>query len=288
MNGRAHIRLGHEQGRRLAHQMTHFLGHHGAATGVAGLQDMGAGIAQDAEARALDQAHFVTALAARKIVLAHAQQGEVVVGQPFEEGGRLLDFLTVQRRRRQLNCGDGFVQLGQHGLPVVDRGAHVGQDFVQRRPDFFDRLGRGLPGDLDMHPRFVGIALERGQADRHIRQPAGGAALDPQDGMHGEIDGKTRPVQPVSDRIDEKRHVVVDDLDHRAAGLPALRRGLGIEDAQLRPGGFALGGKPAQAHGRAVKVGDRALDDILRRDALVIELDEAVGVGRLLFTELVK
>ena len=83
----------------------------------------------------LERSSVPRLLAARIAELAHAEEGEVVVAQPFEEGDRLGDGVLVERHRRVAEFRDRVVEPGKHRLPVADRRPHLrqqlGEPFLQ-------------------------------------------------------------------------------------------------------------------------------------------------------------
>ncbi len=78
--------------------------------------------------------------------------------------------------------------------------------------------------------------LRRGQLDA----VAGLVAADAGHGVHQEMDAALAPDELRADGVDEKRHVVVDDLDDRVLERPPVALGGGIEEADLRRSRRAL------------------------------------------------
>ena len=94
------------------------------------------------------------------------------------------------------------------------------------------------------------LALDRGRFGvDHRNQIAGLVALDPYNGvnqqMHGQGAAHARllAVEAGAHRIDQERHVVVDDLNNRMGGLPAVILVARIVDPDPRLAGLALVGK---------------------------------------------
>ncbi len=83
------------------------------------------GIGEDAKAGLVGALQHATLLAAGVFELAHAEEGEIVVAQPFEKGDRFSDMGLVERHRSVAELRDCLVEAGQHRLPVGDSGAHL-------------------------------------------------------------------------------------------------------------------------------------------------------------------
>jgi hypothetical protein len=89
-------------------------------------------------------------------------------------------------------------------------------------------------------------------------------------GMHRE----TQAVDRHGDRVDEERHVVVDDLDHRVIGMPAVLFKVGVVYPQdLAARGEFLRRLPVR-HGRAVEIGYIAALDVFGVRKLVVVGEE--------------
>ncbi len=134
VHGRHGIRLGDHQQRRLARPLAHLA----AQFRHPRPRSAGSG-AQQAEARARHRHEPVGSGAPHQAVLAVTEEGEVVVGQPLEEGGRLGDLGARDAghglRRHGLGELPGAIH---HARPVVDRDAHVAErrlDARQQRRD---------------------------------------------------------------------------------------------------------------------------------------------------------
>ncbi len=92
-------------------------------------------VAQQAEPGAGDLPRDVLAVLVREGVLAVAEEGEVVVGEPLEEAARLARLVGVGagRRRRTQLARDGE-RVGTHLGPVLDGVADVLEHVAQRGP----------------------------------------------------------------------------------------------------------------------------------------------------------
>ena len=141
------------------------------------------------------------------------------------------DFVTGQgemarqepaQQRRAFLIGDGVgigLHRGLHRCPVGNGGAHVGQRFGQR---LFERAARFRVGPvrLDIDHRFAAGAGRVIIQDRGERAFA--VAGDRQDGMEQPVDGDVGGGQRIGDRIDQERHVVVDQRDPHEAAIGAF------------------------------------------------------------------
>ena len=156
----------------------------------------------------------------------------MIACRPAQERFR---FGTLHRIDRHRAMGE-LVGNGEHAVahrhPVGNTGAH-----------FVERLAQGvlqLPGagcirhlvDLDMDQRLE-LALA------HTRQLAACIARHRQHGMHQHMHGQSGLGQCQAERIDQERHVVVDDLDHCVRRCPTVGLAFGIEHPDQRLAGFA-------------------------------------------------
>ena len=181
------------------------------------------GIAQESEAGALDR--IGRGVAARKPVLANPQEGEVVARHPVEEGDRLLDLVLRQRRRIEAVVVHDLGHAGAHAGPVVHRQRHVLVDQPHGLHEALAGLRVVDARQVDVDEALALHARARNgpvaSPTRRTRAPDR-VALDRQDRMRHE----KRLVSLVDDlgegRIEQERHVVVDDLEHRHVAAAAL------------------------------------------------------------------
>ena len=173
------------------------------------------------------------------MVIANAEEGEVVVDEPFEECDGFGDLVRRHRRPVGFELGDHVLDTFQHRPPVGDAEADVGEHPLDGRHDVgaaglvVDRL------EMDVDHAFAqraGSRLGLLEGD----EAAGIVAHDGQNGMYDEahIDAAVGKLR--QDRVDQERHVVIDDLEHRfvATPLPVSRRPDRIE-ADVRHARFA-------------------------------------------------
>ena len=158
-------------------------------------------------------------------VLAVAEEDEVVVQQPLEEGDRLVDLVVRVARRpgpRELHHPPRAVR---HRGEVLDRAADVLEHAAQRLREAFELLRLEPPVEVEVHDRLAPRGLARMQ-DRG--DGAVSPALDAQDRMQHALDAEPVSPQPGADRVDEERPVLRVRLDDRTRRLVAMlleRRG---------------------------------------------------------------
>ena len=168
-------------------------------------------VAQQAEPRTRHRAQcIVAALGHDQVVGARAEEGEVPVGHPLQESKALGEFVGVECGRRPADILHDMSEAGKHLQPVVRGRAHVVQHAFEILPEPVERRRIGLPVDLDVEER-----LER--ATGRVRtceteQLAARVAMHPQDRMYDEVESEVVAFELHRHRVDEERHVVVDDL----------------------------------------------------------------------------
>ena len=194
--------------------------------------------AQNAEARSRNDLQHVLAVDDRELVTAVAEEGEVVLGEPTQKILAFGELVCGQRRRLFLDLAHDRVHTVAHSLPIVDRSTHVVEHARDVRCKRF-QAGR-LRDAVDFHvnerlaPHAFRI-LCREAGERPIRAP-----FDRHDRMDDQMHREAVAVHFHRHRIDEKRHVVVDDFDDRMRGLPAVLFQRRIEDADTGAAGVPL------------------------------------------------
>ena len=158
-----------------------------------------------------------------------AEQGHRAVGEPVEQGAGLGfgDLLRVLAHFQ--------LQL----MPVADRDPDIGEDRAQ-----FGGKGLAAPGigavEFDVDHRFAAALVGAKRLDRG--QHSVGAAFDADHRVKQAEDGQLVTGNRVGDRIDQERHVVVDDRDaHPAAAGFAAERLDGQRDLARSAPGTDLG-----------------------------------------------
>ena len=171
-------------------------------------------VAQDPASRARDQLERRPLGPLHDRVVARAEEDEVMLAQPFEEGDGLVDLLLAVARSGAARGIDHASDHARH-LRVV---AHGEAQLAQREGDLLAKRLRTFcvqPFDqLDPHDR-----LARGCSARAADAQDGtvGSPLDPEDRMqqrpHREPLGRDR----AADGIDQERRVGGIRLEHRRA-----------------------------------------------------------------------
>ena len=202
--------------------------------------------------------------------IAVAEEGEVVVGEPLEEGGRLGGLLAQLR--------GGLERLRPHRLPVLDRGAHLADHPHDLLLELAQAGRVGLPHDLGVDHRLADRALlERLGVRQDLEQAALGVAPHREDRVDDQVDPAAAPVQLHADRVDEERHVVGHDLDGGVRGLPAVLLEARVVRAHLRASRAPLAREVEVAERQAVEVERIALRHVLWRHPAVQLAREGLG-----------
>ena len=231
------------------------------------LEDGDLVVAQDAQRAARQQVQRRLAAVRRRLeaVLAVAEVGEVVVVHPAQERLGLRHLVGGQRGAHRAGLVQRLVHLGAHRAPVRHRGADLVQHALQPGAHALQRRGVGAGVDLDVHVR-LGRRLDRRRLRLvQVEQPAGLVPLRPHHRVDDEVDGEPLAVQLRGDRVDQERHVVVDDLHHRARRLPAVLLDAGVVDAHGGAAGPALLPPLPHGDGGAVELVGGCLHDVVRR-----------------------
>ena len=231
-------------------------------------------VAQDAEPRAGHPPQPVLAVFRDEVVLAVAEEREVVVDDPLEERLALGELLRVDRGRDALDVGDDLVGPLDHGRPVLDRRPDIREHALQPRPQALEVGRLRLAHDLCVEERFELRVLGRRVERQDVEELPRFVAADADDRVDDEVDAASQPVELHAHRVDEERHVVVDDLDDRVPGGPAVLLELRRVDADL---GLPRGAPCAEVElgeRGAVEVRRAALEEVLGGDRAVVDADQ--------------
>ena len=196
-------------------------------------QNQDVGIGEYAEALLFGALQRAALLATGVFELAHAEEGEIVVAQPFEKGDGFRHRVLFERDRRVAELGNGLVEASQHALPVGHAGAHLAEQLLQPLAQRFRRF-LALSGDMHMDDAdlvgafvaLVGTAVAQDLFD--VR--AAMAHMDDRMGDEHRLAGGVGDL--AQHRIEQERHVVVDD-GHDGDGAPVAddtRVGLDVDD----------------------------------------------------------
>ncbi len=274
VHGGTGVRACHQQQRhRCARHRPGLRRHRGEAG-----RDLVRRLSQHAQAAAAHQAQQILALLMNQVVAAVAEQREVVLRQPLQEGPGLGSQCRRHGGRRPLQLGDGLLQPVQHGPPVAHRTTHVGQHALQTGRQFGTQRRVDQPVDFDMHPRFawgLRVGLVRPQLVQRL-QTALRVALHHQHRVHDQMQRQALAVDLHGGAVHQEGHVVVDHLDHGVARGPAMLGQRRADDAQ--PGGarLALGAELPGRQQRTEQVLGRARGQVV--DIQVVEVGTREGL----------
>ena len=209
-----------------------------------------------------------------------AEKGEIVVVEPAQEilglGDLGLRHRRLRRRlaaRRAARAGSGASAASRRPRPRTS--ASTLAIVWASRARF---AGSRLAGDLDLHPGFT-QARRFAQAWESLGPAASGSRIwrsrplgSRSTSTIGWITRRTtRPLSLIARgrRIDEKRHVVVDDLDDRVRRRPAVGRAARGCRPGSWPGRDGGGRKTPQRQRGAGQIARAAPGDIGRRHMLI-------------------
>ena len=241
---------------------------HGLATADADIEQPDLVAAQDAECRSRHQLVAQAGPLARIVditIAAMTEEGEVVGLEPAQEVLVLGETRRELRRAAGCQVGDGVEAGPAHRAPVVDRWSNFGQHAGQRGGDLVEQQGIGLAVDLDVHDRFGPRAFTG--FERDADQVAVEVAVRRNHRMSEQVNGDLAAIEFVRDRIDQERHVVVDDLHDRMTAVETMVGEGRIEDAHLGDAGQAAAGEAQQGEGGGGTLVDRSSGQILVRGA---------------------
>ncbi len=166
-----------------------------------------------------------------------------------------------------LQIVERHAQCLAHGRPIGDGVTHILQDCAESGGDRLATGGVVLLADLDMHQRFAQragtIAARRFEQFDDVALVV---AAQLQDGMDDEVDDEVDPIERRGHRVDEKRHVVIDDLDDRAARAPAVLGRPRVEDADLGIPRLALLGEVPQRGRGTIEILGVTRQDVIGRN----------------------
>ena len=209
-----------------------------------------------------------------EVVFAVTDEGEAAVVEPAEKRPRLGDFGSGGPRRVAFQILGGLGEPPLHRGQVLDRGADIDKNRFQPAAQAFEGIGPAQLGDLEMHHRLG----SRAAGPAELFQPSRLVPLDLHDRVDDQMDRKVLPVDLRGHRIDEKRHVVVDDVDRGVRRGPSVRPDAGVEDPDVRLAALAGPQQLPDRHGAAQGPA------VVRREIgfrhVLIELrDEPRGLG---------
>ncbi|MCY1425831.1 hypothetical protein D9M71_416320 [compost metagenome] len=192
-----------------------------------------------------------------------AEEGEMIVQQPFEEGADFRDFLGAALELRLAEPGQQVGGLFLHGGEVGHRQAHLAEHFQQRLGDGLQLADLRAAVDLQVHQRLVAHVLALAAPGQQLEQFAlGVAAHADHRGLQG-VDAVAAADQLHAHGIDQERLVRMQHLHRGVGGLPAVLLVVGVVDLHFRLAGVeALEHAPGR-QGAADQVGQPALGQLI-------------------------
>ena len=179
----------------------------------------------------------------------------------MQELDRLSDFIHWQRRRIGFQIGDDTVGALKHRAPVLHGEPHLAEYLAKRAHDI---CTNNLIGDrLEMNMDEA-LARAAGGVSRAEYCKVRAVAPDSEYRMRHQLHGEPALGELAHNRVDQERHVVVDDLDNRdrlAFARLFQRHGLA---ADFRSAGLPLLKKIERPLGQVGEIGDRVAQHILR------------------------
>ena len=184
-----------------------------------------AALAQDAEPGAGDGAQHLLPVLVRDLVLAEAEEGEVLA-HPLEQVDRLRQLLGIDRRRMIRQVLGNLARLLEHRGPVGDSGVDVAEHAYEVVAQLGQGLRVGLLVELDVDRRLADAALVD-----DLLEVAVLVAPHAHDRADHQVDAVAVAGDLHRDRIDEERHVVVHELGDGVRRLPAVLLDVRVVDA---------------------------------------------------------
>ena len=198
----AGMALGDDQGLAGIHEGAHFR-RQARPFGAGGIDHARIFVRQHAQAGTLYGFQAAMGAILRQHIIARAQEGEMVVGQPVQEGDILFDIGAFGRGGGQTVAG--LLQPRHHPFPVAHRDGA--------------RCKRIAQAVRHLVPRLAGD----GVADQG--DDAGGATIDQDDGMEGRAHPRAAGQRGLQRRVKQERPVVIDADHHRLMRLVIVQQG---------------------------------------------------------------
>ena len=274
VHGRQPVGLGHDQQVALERALAHVRRQLGQRPRPR--ERRGRLVGQDAEPRAGHEPDRVV----RDLVLAVAEEDEVVGEQPLEERDGLVDLVVrVARGARAGELHHPPAAVG-HRREVHHRPAHVAEHRLDGVGERLEVLVAQPAVEVEVHHRLARGRLARvdDAGDATVR-----VALEPDDRMQRSLHGQPARGDRLADRVDEEREVLRRRLEHRAHALVAVGLGGRIERPHDDRPVAAAGGEVEHAADLGQQVrGRRLLGGVGRQAAQVRrrELPQRLRVPR--------
>ena len=173
------------------------------------------------------------------------------------------------------------VGLGLHPRVVLDRDPDVVQHPVQVLLQPGQRHVAGPAVDLDVRPGLGQLVVPGSaglQRADHLAQRPGHVPADQQLRVHDAVAGHAVPGQLHGHRVDQERHVVGDDVDHRGGRVERGHRAA-LADLDQGPALRPVGGQPGLGHGHRGHRPGPGAGQVLIRDVPVVGAQVAEQVA---------
>jgi hypothetical protein len=221
-----------------------------------------------------------------QLVLGEAEEREVTLVHPREQGRGFLALVAAQRRRRRTQLGDEVGGPTAHCGPVLDGGRDLAQHVDQPLPQPLELGCRAHTIDLHADERFRQRAvLVRGVRREYGGELAVGVPPNADHRVDEQVDPRVLAAQLHRGRVDQERHVVCYELDDRVRGLPSVLLEVRVVDADVRRAGLALAGEAPVGERGAIEVERVELGEVLGRHPAVVLPNELLDLPRLALVE---
>ena len=227
-----------------------------------------------------ERAQLIAAVRLFVDVVPRAEEGEMIVLQPLQEGEGLVDLLARRLRRMLPELGDRLIEPRQHRPPIGDGGLDLREHARDAGLDIGELIARLRARERDADHAlgdtvFVGLEGEPAKCAARV-------ALDAHDRMEDRLHRKAAIGKLGQDRIDQERLVVVDRRQkaRRRGEAVLLRRR--VEHAQERRADAPLlHGAPEQPRQSRERVLRERLQIVRRRAGVKAqrELRKALRIG---------
>jgi hypothetical protein len=158
-------------------------------------------LAQDPQAGARHGAQAILAVLGDEVVVAVAEEREVVMFEPRQQRLGLLDLAAVDRRRLLVELGDDPLHALAHPWPVLDRRVHLAQHAHEVAAQRVELVG--LAVDLDVHDRLCQLVAPR---RRDLDELVVVVAAHVDDRVDEQVDAVAVASELHAHRVHEERH----------------------------------------------------------------------------------
>src|ERR1700736_2233832 len=236
------------------------------------------GLTQNAKAGITYHAEGVLTPFFDEIVIAIAQKNKMTVGQPGQQSPVLCYRIGKERG------GHGakpFIDQTVHALfhfrVVLHRLANIPEDPSDSCFQFKEALRISDTVNFHMHDRLESAALP-GVARQDLTQATLSVAPGFHDRLNDQMESQSLAINFHGNRVDQERHVVIDDLDDRMRGFPSILLVLRIINSKLWSTGLELPHEFEMGQGSATKIANTAFPEVFWIRLAIILADEFLGL----------